>query len=85
MFTILWKMPGGIEEVYEAPSVNRSGCGVSFMRFENQTDSHYQTIDYGDVYVMNSAGKTVATYHLGLPSDKGLGEPVSAPHRALPE
>lgn len=75
MFTVLWKTPNGGEEIYVAPSVAKipalSVCskdadceGRAHLAFQ-RLDGYAMTrtlIDMGEVFVMNSDGKTVATY-----------------------
>jgi hypothetical protein len=75
MFTILWKMPNGSEELYVAPAVaklpkqpepsDQFACGgnahVAFQRVDGYGMTH-TVIDSGEVYVMNGGGQTVATY-----------------------
>lgn len=63
MFSVLWKIPGGVQDVFEAESVTHKPEGVVLTFAAPGQEG--RDIDCGDVYVMNENGKTVATYHLG--------------------
>lgn len=71
MFTVKHITPHG-ESINEADSFTMSKKGSLTITGELKKDTVYFsvpdvghcTIDSGDVYVMNSAGNTVAKYHL---------------------
>ncbi len=68
MFTVLWKKSSEYEELLPRVAKvwlrdDRDGKVVG-IRFEQQYDGDNQFLREGTVYVMNEAGKTVATYYL---------------------
>jgi hypothetical protein len=73
MFTIKIIKPGGEQQLYEVewvayhPSgvdvLNYKPGGTETVEFKKQSDPALYLVDNGDVYVMNSQGKTVADYH----------------------
>lgn len=79
MLTVLWKIDEDREEVYLSPfvalipakTVKHDGemdCGgrrhLSFQRLDGYGMTH-TLVDCGDVFVMNTEGKTVARYSFG--------------------
>lgn len=80
MFTVLWKLPSGGEELYVAPSVtlvpaappdtpsaelaHRDCRGLAHvvLRRIDGFEMERTLIDVGSVFVMNTEGRTVATY-----------------------
>jgi len=76
MFTILWKMPNGGEEIYIAPGISKIpvadvasdqlDCGGREHVAFQHLDGHAMTRDVGELFVMNSDGKTVATYRFWI-------------------
>jgi hypothetical protein len=72
MFTVLHKATG-FEDLIEAQSVKFEHANAVdnldrvTIDYPPGRDCDGRILTYGSVFVMNSNGKTVATYHLGYP------------------
>lgn len=83
MLTVKYNDPDGTEFVVEAEFVSYAQDGVRVHR-KNDTTQHVAA--YGDVYVMNASGATVAKYWLAPPEPElntGLAIPDPAYARPL--
>lgn len=87
MFTIKHVSPTGNETLYqatEASFVSDPSGATSFVNYTAPNSNEIKSIEGGTVYVMNEAGKTVATYRMESATEANYAKQYSpATDRAM--